>query len=306
MSRKKPNPGGLSAAAARPTTATPQTARARPVVSASVGEGARLTGSEASHAGAAALLIPLMMFFAPSVGVPNEEMLQDTLKSIVVAGFALVALMLFFIQQREHTGPLRWHGLLCLPLGLMAWALGSMVWSHGFLGGVEAIRWFVFAVIVWLGLNTFGRERFGALALGIHGGALVASVWTALQFWGDFKVFPQGPNPASTFVNRNFFAEFLVCTLPFSLWLLLRARRSPWIALFSVSLGFNLVAMLMTGTRSALIGLGLLALVLPLAWVLYRQGLPTGSPPTLSWSRSQRILAAGLLLALAAMAQMVV
>ena len=297
MSRKKPNPGGLSAAAARPTTATPQTARARPVVSATVGEGARLTGSEASHAGAAALLIPLMMFFAPSVGVPNEEMLQDTLKSIVVAGFALVALMLFFIQQREHTGPLRWHGLLCLPLGLMAWALGSMVWSHAFLGGVEAIRWFVFAVIVWLGLNTFGRERFGALALGIHGGALVASVWTALQFWGDFKVFPQGPNPASTFVNRNFFAEFLVCTLPFSLWLLLRARRSPWIALFSVSLGFNLVAMLMTGTRSALIGLGLLALVLPLARVLYRQGLPTGSAPALSWSRSQRILAAGLLLA---------
>ena len=237
-----------------------------------------------------------MLFLAPALGVPNEEMLQDTLKSIVVSGFALLTLLLFFVQQRGRTGPLRWHGLLWLPLGLMAWALGSMVWSHAFLGGVEAIRWFVFAVLVWLGLNTLGRERFGALALGIHGGALVASVWTALQFWGDFKVFPQGPNPASTFVNRNFFAEFLVCTLPFSLWLLLRARRSPVIALFSISLGFNLVAMFMTGTRSALIGLGLVALVLPLAWVLYRQGLPTGSAPVSDWSRPQRMLAAGLLL----------
>ena len=279
MSRKKQKPGAPLPAS------TPVPVHARPA-------------PEVSSAGLSALLIPLMMFLAPSVGVPNEEMLQDTLKSIVVAGFALSALLIFFVQQRGRSEPLRWHGLLWLPLGLMAWALGSMVWSHAFLGGVEAVRWFVFGVVVWLGLNTFGRERFGALSLGIHGGALVASLWTALQFWGDFKAFPQGPNPASTFVNRNFFAEFLVCTLPFSLWLLACARRSPQIALLSGGLGFNLVAMFMTGTRSALVGLGLLAVVLPLVWVLYRQSFSAGTAPARpSWSPSQRLLVAGLLLA---------
>ena len=54
----------------------------------------------------------------------------------------------------------------------------------------------------------------------------MASLWAALQFWVDFRFFPQGPNPASTFVNRNFFAEFAVCTLPFSALLLARARQS--------------------------------------------------------------------------------
>ena len=79
---------------------------------------------------------------------------------------------------------------------------------------------------IWLGLNTLSRDRVPMLAWGVHWGAVVASLWAALQFWVDFNYFPQGPNPASTFVNRNFFAEFAVCTLPFSGLLLARARRS--------------------------------------------------------------------------------
>ena len=66
---------------------------------------------------------------------------------------ALAAGLLFFLHQRKQTNALRWHGVMWLPLGLMAYALGSMVWSHTYLGGVEAIHW----------------------------GAVVASIWTALQ-----------------------------------------------------------------------------------------------------------------------------
>ncbi len=256
-----------------------------------------------------AVLFALMMFLAPALGVPDELMLQDTLKSIVVSVLALSALVVFFWREQGRTTPLRWHGIIGLPLALMAYALGSMVWSHVFLGGVEAIRWFVFSVIVWLGLNSFSRERFSMLAIGIHTGALVASIWTAWQFWADFKGFPQGPNPASTFVNRNFFAEFLVCTLPFSVWLLLRARANAVIVLMSFTTGFNLVAMLMTGTRSALIALAVLVVLLPVMALLYRQRLAAltvternmsnvsvnvfGAP----WSKLQRSIAAGVLIA---------
>lgn len=235
-------------------------------------------------------ILALMMFLAPALGVPHELMLQDTLKSIVVAFATLGAALFFFWNQRNRQLPLRWHGLVWLPVMLMAYALGSMAWSHTFLAGVEAIRWFLFAVIVWLGLNTLDRERLPMLAWGIHAGAFAASLWTALQFWTDMTFFPQGPNPASTFVNRNFFAEFLVCTLPFSVWLLVRARNSANVTLLAFSLGFNLVAMFMTGTRSALLALAALAVVTPVILWRYREQLAVRG-----WASGTRILAAGVL-----------
>jgi len=236
-------------------------------------------------------ILALMMFLAPALGVPHELMLQDTLKSIVVSFAALAAALFFFWNQRNRDTALRWHGLVWLPLLLMVYALGSMVWSHTYLAGVEAIRWFIFALIVWLGLNTLDRERLPLLAWGIHMGAVVASLWTALQFWTDMAFFPQGPNPASTFVNRNFFAEFLVCTLPFSVWLLVRARNSATVALLAFTLGFNLVAMFMTGTRSALLALLALVVVTPVILWRYR-----GQLTLREWDAGKRILAAGVLL----------
>ncbi|NPC54184.1 O-antigen ligase family protein [Caenimonas soli] len=238
-------------------------------------------------------MFALMMFLAPALGVPHEEMLQDTLKSIVVSFCALGAALLFFWQKRGRREPLRWHAVMWLPLALMAYALGSMVWSHTYLGGVEAIRWFVFSLLLWLGVNTLSRERLPTLAWGIHAGAVVASLWAALQFWVDFQFFPQGPHPASTFVNRNFFAEFAVCTLPFAALLLARARQSAQVALLSASSGLIIVAILMTGTRAALIALWLQLLVLLpyVAWMYRRQfAFP-------SWDRGTRLVAVGVLLA---------
>ena len=237
--------------------------------------------------GRASSLLALMMVLAPGLGFPGEEMLQDTLKSIVVCFFALFAAGLFLLAQKNRTEPLRWHAILWLPLLLCAYALGSMAWSHAYLGGVEAVRWFVFAVIAWLALNAFTRDRLAVLAWCIHAGALAASMWAALQFWTGASPFPQGPNPASTFINRNFFAEFVVCTLAFSALLLGRARDGRTIALLSVSIGFVITAILMTGTRAALMALSMQGLlVLPLlAWRCRAQLAWTG------WPRSWRILA---------------
>ncbi len=212
-----------------------------------------------------------MMLMVPAMGVSNEDLLQDTLKSIGVSFFALAASFAFFWRCRKHSEPLHFHNLLCLPLGLMMYALGSMAWSHVYLGGVEAVRWFVFSLILFLGMNTLTHARITTLAWGIHLGAVLAALWAALQFWFDFKLFAQGPNPASTFVNRNFFAEYLVCTLPFSVLLLSRVSDKTSVFLLTFSLSFNVVALMMTGTRSALIGLWVLAVLLPAIALLYRK-----------------------------------
>jgi O-antigen ligase len=237
-------------------------------------------------------LMTLMMFFAPAMGVPNEEMLQDTLKSIIVSGFSLVAALVFFWRQRNRRDAVRWHAIMWIPLAWMAYALGSMVWSHTYLGGVEAIRWFIFSVITWLTLNTLSRDRFPMLAWGIHAGALIAALWGALQFWFDFKFFPQGPNPASTFVNRNFLAEYLVVTLPFTAYLLVQARRSAVVAFLAATLAFNMVVIMMTGTRSALLAMMILSVLLPFGAFVFRKQFAF-----VKWPSGTRILAIGVFLA---------
>ena len=238
------------------------------------------------------VILALMMFLVPAIGVPNELMLQDTLKSIVTAFAAVSAGLLFFWQQRNRRGGLRWHALMWLPLALMFYALGSMVWSHTFLGGVEAIRWFIFSLILWLGINTFSRQRTPYLIEGVHWGAFVCSLWTVLQFYFDFSYFPQGPNPASTFVNRNFFAEFVVCTFPFTAYLLAQGKTTSRIALMAFSLSFNVVALMMTGTRGALTAMWILMLILPFIAAFYRKQFEFSR-----WDSAKRILACGVLIA---------
>ena len=207
------------------------------------------------------------IFLAPVAGVPSELMLQDTLKSMVVSFGALLCALVFFWRQRSATAVWRWHQVMWLPLSLMAYALGSMWWSHTYLAGVEAIRWFIFSLLLWLGINCFKREHFSVLANAIHWGAVLASLWAVLQFLVDLRLFPQGPNPASTFVNRNFFAEFVVCTVPFSVWLVAQARGLDQLVLRVFLTAFNVVALMMTGTRSALLALGVLTVLLAtIAW----------------------------------------
>ena len=237
-------------------------------------------------------VLALMMFVVPALGVPSELMLQDTLKSALVASGVLIASLVYFWQQRGRTAPILWHGLVWLPLALTAYALGSMAWSHTYLAGVEAIRWFLLSLLLWLGLNTITRENLPLLAWGIHGGAVVASLWAALQFWFDLSLFPQAALPASTFVNRNFFAEYAVSALPFSVYLLANLRASRWLVPVALSLALNLVALMMTGTRSALIALLVLVPVLVLILIRYRQQFAFGR-----WSRGQQAMVGLMLMA---------
>ena len=237
-------------------------------------------------------LMALMMFLVPAVGAPMDELLQDTLKSFLVSFFALVASFSFFWVQPERKGVMRFHAVLLFPVIFMAYALGSMAWSHTYLGAVEAIRWFVFALLVFLGSNTLTMSRVNYLAGGVHFGAVVASLWAALQFWFDFDFFPQFASPASTFINRNFFAEFLICTLPFSFYLVSRLRKKAVIFPLFFSIGFNIVALMMTGTRSALVGLMMLCLLIPVIIALYWKRSAIAN-----WRVSHRVILVAVLLA---------
>jgi O-antigen ligase len=237
------------------------------------------------------LVLAAMMLLVPAVGVPSELLLQDTLKSALVAFGTLGAALLLCGSRLRTPGPLAWHPLLWLPLMLLAWALGSMAWSHTYLAGVEAVRWFLFALLLWLGLNTLTLARLSLLATGIHWGAVLASLWVVLQFWLDLRWFPQLPPPGSTFLNRNFYAEYVLCTLPFSVLLTAQAQGRAQIVLRVFSTALNVLALLMTGTRSALLALLVLTPVLVLILWRYRDRLEFSC-----WLRTDQVLAAAIVL----------
>lgn len=223
-----------------------------------------------------------MLALVPMAGMPTELVLQDTLKSAILAAGTLGAAWVWWWAQREQAQVVvRWHGFLLLPLALLVYALGSMLWSHTYLAGVEAARWAVLSLLLWLGLQAAHPTTWMRLVWGIHWGALGASVWAAAQFWGNLDWFAQAAAPASTFVNRNFFAEYAVCALPFSVFALAQLHAPRWRQLMALSVAFNTVALMMTGTRSALTALLLITPVLAYTLWRYRGQLAWGQ-----WSRA--------------------
>ncbi len=226
------------------------------------------------------MLLAAMLLLVPALGTSSHVLIQDTLKSTLVAFFALSTAMLWSWQMRRQRTPLVLHPLLWGPLALMLYALGSMVWSHAFLGGIEAIRWFLFSLLMLLGMNTLTLRNIVFLAWGIHIGAVIAALWAALQFWFDIQWFPQGPNPGSTFVNRNFFAEYLTCSLPFSVLLLTRLKDKRSVYLIGVSFAFNVTTLLMAGMRSAMVATALtLPILVFIVWQTRQQVRSSGWRP---------------------------
>lgn len=258
-----------------PSVNPPDPTRQEPGLSHSRSDEARTDGHVVA-------LLAVLMALLPAVGVPGEWVLQDTLKSALLTAGALAATWLWLGSRPRN---LRWHGVLALPLLWLLYALGSMAWSHSYLAGVEAARWAVLGLLLWLGLQSLRPSNAMRLVWGIHAGALMASLWTAAQFWWGLPWFPQAAPPASTFINRNFFAEYAVCALPFSVLALAQLQTPRWRQLMALSLGFNVVALMMTGTRSALTALLLVAPFLLYGLWRYRTQLAWGQ-----WSPRSRAL----------------
>ncbi|NBX20050.1 MAG: O-antigen ligase family protein [Betaproteobacteria bacterium] len=261
----------------------------------------RFSGDERPLAPASSRLaarnLAVTLALVPMAGTPGEWVLQDTLKSTLLAlGVLCAAIAWGWMALRGEDAPrFRLHGILLFPAVLCAYALGSMGWSHTYLAGVEACRWALLGVLLWVALQVVCKEAVLSIVVGIHIGAVGASAWVAAQFWGNLDWFPQAAVPASTFANRNFFAEYLVCTLPFSAYLLVQLKSPRWRQLMALSLAFNIVALMMSGTRSALVAACLVGPALLFAIWRFRNALAVSG-----WSTGSRwscllVLVAGVL-----------
>ena len=219
-------------------------------------------------------ILATVMFLLPAVGVASQLLVQDTLKSAMLACAVLLAALRFVARQWPPQRALQWHAMLWLPLMLLIYALCSMFWSHTYMAGADAARWLILGLLIWLGMNTITHTNIRGLLLGIYAGAVLGALWAAAQFWGGLALFPQGPAPASTFYNRNFYAEYAVCALPFSVWWLCTLRSPRWLFAVALSIALQITTIFMTGTRSALLALLVLLPLLCTVVIRMRQHLP--------------------------------
>ncbi|MDD0813455.1 O-antigen ligase family protein [Curvibacter sp. HBC28] len=221
----------------------------------------------------AAWMLVLMFFLLPVLGAPEAAPVGDSVKSAIVAFGALGGLLWFALQRRTHPAPLQSHWFLALGVLLTLYSVGSIFWAHAYLATGEALRWALLSLVFWLTLQFKTRSFFVALSWAIHLGVFLSSVVVACQYWFGVEWFAQAAQPASTFVNRNFFSEYAVCALPFSLMLLSRLRAGFPLYFLVVSLAVDVAAFLMTGTRSALLGVGVALVAVPMMFWFYRHPL---------------------------------
>lgn len=251
------------------------------------------TDAQAPFGRGPVLLLAATLTLLAGLGSPFQDIEHVTFKDALGSVLLLLAATWMFFSARQSDTRLRWHPVLVLPLMLALHAATSMAWAHTWLAGVETARWLLVTLLITLGLQLLRHGGLQAVAWGIHIGALAAAVWAALQFWLNASLFTQGPNPASSFGNRNFFAEFMVTAVPFSAYLLLQARGMGRTVFLAASTGLIIIAGIMPGTRGALVTLTALCLVvLPAgAWLLRGQLAWPG------WTTAQKAVAAGVLAA---------
>lgn len=219
-----------------------------------------------AKASAVRVLLTLGLFTTAIIATPQESVGPEVIKSSFGAMLVLVALVVWLwggLSQRV----VLWHPFLYAPIFLALYALLSAFWSPTGTALIEAGRWALIAIIIFLVLNTTRRNYFETVVQLGYWVCVGLSLLALAQFWLGLEWFPASAAPGSTFGNRNFFAEFLSASLPLSLWML--GRRQTMVSGLRTGFGFALiaVALMSTGTRAALIAaiIGIVAMIILLS-----------------------------------------
>ena len=194
--------------------------------------------------------ILLLVMCLPAVGAPTFYILQDTLKSVISCLGAL-AIGVSLTHKKSVYIPT----LSMFPALLFLYALFSAIWSHTYLGLIEASRWFVLTIILVGAYNFYDTKDIPRLFRALVLGSSIAVFWCLLQYFFGLNPFPSAASPASTFVNRNFFAEYLILIIPCTTFLLHTTQSNTERNMLAILLGLQLSCIFMTGTRSALLAL---------------------------------------------------
>lgn len=224
--------------------------------------------------------------FVALIATPQQLFFADTIKSVAAALIIQISLLIWLWTSRKNP-KISWNFLFFAPLALAIFAIASTTWSPAHTALIEAGRWFLFSLALIVGYNSLRHSDFDAIASTLHWCSLALGTIALLQFWVGFEWFPTAAIPGSTFGNRNFFAEFVAMGIPFSYWVLLRAKSYRAIIIHGICTGIIILSLMSTGARAALLGASASLPILAILIILYYKKKQPTTP--------KRIFATGLI-----------
>ncbi|MFL6447374.1 MAG: O-antigen ligase family protein [Bryobacteraceae bacterium] len=286
-SRRRSNPKPKSPHATRPTPTGVGRAAVEPAVSEGLGSGAKrfqeLPPTSAEAQLPADRWTTSILIFAV-VGIPLAILpawfeMYDTTPKLAVA-YVSAALLLWFpgrywsgvaALRRDRYG-CAFYGLLMLGMvSLVISATMSSDASLSFAGtvwrrlgvGSQAIVLLIVGVIA--AYVFLYRQAAKRLMLGMETAAGLASFYAILQYFGLDPLIPRSfytfgssaaVRPPATLTQATYFATFLLPAILIAAGLRLSETRPPWKRMHELMLLLSLSALFLSGTRSALLGLG--------------------------------------------------
>ena len=225
-------------------------------------------------------LFSLMLLLGLTLAPTFDELNADTVKSFLIALGAFTGL---WIAARQH-------GVFPRPAELISTAGASANWvlvgavlmlTHALLSAAagsfipaakDAARWVVFLAIFVLAQRGSQSDDVGRTLVRLSMASLFISSFGLVQFYLGVSIFPQGAEPASSFVNRNFAAEVVACLMWSHLYVARQCASAQGAAWNGAQFGVALVYIIACATRSAMLAAGVIGM-LYFGWTFLRSDL---------------------------------
>ena len=242
----------------------------------------------------------------------------DTTPKLAVLGIS-AALLLWFSERwwpgveslwRSRSGRTFYSCLIALAVSLMLSAafsggpwvsLAGTVWRR--LGAINQAMVLLTAAAIAAGVSS-DRTAARALMTGMEAAGGIASIYAILQYGGWDPLIPRSMytlglppavRPPATLGQATYFATFLLAPILIAATFRLGETSGRWKRLHELTLLVTVAALILSGTRSALLGLGVGACVLlysERARLVNRKNLVRAAVATGAWLAAFAMLAA--------------
>jgi len=206
-----------------------------------------------------ALCMPLVYwpFAFDAAGVPRQALLA------LGAG---TGILLFAVQAFRTGKPIAWHPLQFLILLFLFWAIASLYWSVDRGSSLLSITQLVSLILLVMLATQLSSEMIQRylLPVALISASLAALIGIAQHLGFNPLSLRQAEPPASTFLNRNYAANYLDLLVPVALVILLSQPRPtrPLALLGAITFATGMGFLIVSHSRGSWLGLLVAAIAL--------------------------------------------
>jgi len=210
------------------------------------------------HSAVLRILVIFFFILIPLIQVDLARDISSLPKSILIGFFSILLLGNYFLQKNYLT--IYWHPTILPGFLFIFWCVLSYTWSiDPFSTKNLAILYLSYSVIFFVLIQaSFDYKLIYAFIFSsVVGGVIVALIGIGQAYGFNPLSLIQKAAPASTFVNRNFAAQYLDAVTPLAFISILLAKSSKQKWLLAYCLAFILAYHILTFSRGSWLALAI-------------------------------------------------